>query len=129
MNATLLWTNPNPNSSTGATDIKFENLNDYDYLLVESKESTSINNVYQSLLPIAFERLTSSSNYYTAPITSTYTGQTNWVVCGRKAGFRSDKKTLWFDVNSIIGLTSIWNDRNIPIKIFGIKGKINGIEK
>lgn len=129
MTATLLWANPNPNSSIGLTDIKCENLTDYDYLFIESKESTSINYIYQSLLPIKFERLTSSNNYYTNPITSVYTGQPNWVTCGRKSGFRNDKKTIWFDANSIIGLTGTWNDRNIPIKIYGIKGNINGIEK
>ena len=129
MNATLLWTNPNPNSSIGSTDIKCDNLVGFNYLLVESKETTSKATIYQSLLPVRFDLLTNSNNYYSSTISSVFTGQSNWVNCGRKVGFRSDKKTIWFDVNMILGISTTNNSYNIPLRIYGIKGKINGIEK
>ena len=125
MNATLLWTNPNPNSNMTDTTIYLNAVGTegYNYLYFLFKNSTSSS---AQVLDSMFS-LVDGSNPYRNNISVTNSSGTSFT------------RYISYKINNLtrIYVAKCYNNDNggrkddfcIPIKIFGIKGKINGIEK
>ena len=129
MKATLLWTNNNPYGSFEKQNIVMDDFSVYDYLVVVTKETTSGYNQYYSFIKIDKTTLIpGTSNYALQPIVSQYIENYNWTNTGRKVYASSDFTLLTINESNTIGMNDVQNWRNIPLRIYGLKGKINGLE-
>ena len=118
MTSTLLWTNPSPGNGSMETITINVNLNDYTYLgfMVKSHGLYSSSGVLQ-IMPTSSIKTSSSNNNPPACISSYDTGNGVGVV-----------RTVERVNNNQIRIVARGDNRvTMPLKMYGIKGKINGI--
>lgn len=126
----LLWTNPNPRQAMGNTIITVPNISNYDYIMFETYvaplSATIPDVVYQTLCRVE-DIKNQIGGYYGRPLTLSCVysiSASSWVTFTRLVAWPSLTQCN-FQTNTRINTTELYNNCNVPWKIYGVKGEIN----
>ena len=123
LNATLLWTNPNPSNKFGAQRVKLnESFDNFDYICVEYKrEASSSIPIIHTFIAIDENEIFQDSLSGAMTILFRDDQRAHKVF---KLTYSSKLEIAFFNGFYADGSQT---DMCIPLKVFGVKGKIQGI--